>query len=569
MKLLHYLFSGVALTSSALAQAPLFDMAGVPNSSLGWGMGSVGDVDGDGRDDLLLGAPTGDGLQPSSGIVEIRSSVTAFNLETFKGEHTGDRFGAAVAGIGDLTGDGVSEIAIGAPEYEPAGGNNRGAVYIINGATGAQLAKHVGALDNDKLGWCVAAAGDANADGIPDYACGAPYADSGVVGANAGMVWIRSGATFATLQSYIGEHAGDLFGYSISAVGDLTGDGKTDLVAGAPSYDLGAVSGSGRVYRLSGGTNARTNLVSGGITLGDLGYAVSALPDLNGDGKSEIAVGEPGWNGSGANTGRVLAVSGAGGAILQTYTAGVAGDRYGFSVAGLHDIDGDGRGDLIIGAPGRDSPPLFDVGAVYIVSGLLGTFLGSAGGYSNNDNMGFTVANAGDLNSDGFDDMLMAAPVNTASFVGGGWARAHLGGAPTPTGYCTAKVNSLGCTPFISYGGCASLSLGSGIVLVGQNLRPNVTGILIWSVNQNAAPFGGGILCVGPPLKRTPGQTSTVISGWPCTGQYYYQFTPAYMLANNLNAGQEVHAQYWSRDNGFPAPNNIGLTNGLTFTIVP
>jgi hypothetical protein len=60
-----------------------------------------------------------------------------------------------------------------------------------------------------------------------------------------------------------------------------------------------------------------------------------------------------------------------------------------------------------------------------------------------------------------------------------------------------------------------------------------------------------------------------VISGYPCTGQYTYLFTPAYMAANGLSAGQNVYAQYWSRDNGFAAPNNIGLTAGLKFTIVP
>jgi hypothetical protein len=82
-----------------------------------------------------------------------------------------------------------------------------------------------------------------------------------------------------------------------------------------------------------------------------------------------------------------------------------------------------------------------------------------------------------------------------------------------------------------SYGGCANLSLGSGVILVVQNLRPNVTGIVTWSVNQNSLPFGVGIPWVGPSLKRMPGPTSTVISGWPCTGQYCCPFTPAYMSA--------------------------------------
>jgi hypothetical protein len=563
----------LALPALSTAQAPLYDFYGVAGSSFGHGLSSVGDMDGDGKNDILVGAPTGDGLQTSSGVAMVLSSVTTLPIRTFQGEHTGDRFGHSVAGIGDLTGDGISEIAVGAPQNEPSGGNNRGAVYILNGATGAQLAKHVGLFDNDKLGWCVTALGDVNTDGLPDYAYSAPYGDSIIGGADLGFVWINSGASLASIQVYFGEAAGDLFGYSIDGIGDLTGDGKADVIAGAPEYNLGAVADSGRAYVLSSGTNSRINWISGGIPQGNLGFSVSELPDLNFDGKSEVLVGEPGWNGAGANTGRVQAVSGAGGSILKIYTnysGGTAGDRFGWAVAGLHDVDNDSRGDLMIGAIGWDSAPLIEVGGAFLISGNSGAVIGGASGYSNADYMGYTVANGGDLNGDGFDDALMAAPTSSGAYAGGGWARAHLGGVPAPTGYCTAKVNSQGCTPWISYGGAASMSLGNGIALVGQNVRPNLPGLMIWSVNAAATPFFGGTLCLGAPVRRTPGQLATTLAvGFPCTGQYYFLFSKAYMAQNNLTPGQDVHAQWWSRDNGFAAPNNVGLTGGLKFTIAP
>jgi hypothetical protein len=153
------------------------------------------------------------------------------------------------------------------------------------------------------------------------------------------------------------------------------------------------------------------------------------------------------------------------------------------------------------------------------------------------------------------------------NFPAGGRLRMHLGGTPAPTNYCTAKVNSAGCTPVIFYTGSASKSLGFGLQILAQNVLPSMPGILIWAKTPNALPFMGGTLCVGSPLTRAGAQVSSTISGPPCTGQYLFQFNAAYMNATGLNAGQDVYAQYWSRDTGFAAPNNVGLTPGLHFQI--
>jgi hypothetical protein len=163
--------------------------------------------------------------------------------------------------------------------------------------------------------------------------------------------------------------------------------------------------------------------------------------------------------------------------------------------------------------------------------------------------------------------VVAATPFTSLNFPSGGRLRLHLGGTPAPANYCTPKVNSAGCTPEISYTGSASQSLGFGLQIVAQNVLPGMPGILIWAKTPNAVPFFGGTLCVGSPLTRAGAQVSGTISGPPCPGQYLFQFNEAYMSANGLGAGQDVYAQYWSRDTGFVAPNNIGLTAGLHFQI--
>jgi hypothetical protein len=133
--------------------------------------------------------------------------------------------------------------------------------------------------------------------------------------------------------------------------------------------------------------------------------------------------------------------------------------------------------------------------------------------------------------------------------------------------YCSAKVNSAGCTPVIGWAGVPSASAGFGFLITAVNVLAGKPGVLIYSVAGPAAtPFGGGTLCIAPPVKRAGGVMAG--GGAPCTGTFSFDFnmhiaaTPALQVP-----GESVWAQYWSRDPGFPAPNNIGLTDGLNFTI--
>jgi hypothetical protein len=139
------------------------------------------------------------------------------------------------------------------------------------------------------------------------------------------------------------------------------------------------------------------------------------------------------------------------------------------------------------------------------------------------------------------------------------------------TGYCEPKVNSLGCTPVIYSTGSPSLTgAGGAFRIQASSVLSNHPGILIWSRDRAATAFGGGTLCLAPPIVRTGLQFAGGNPPPPdCSGSYTFQFTPELMQQNLLNAGDIVYTQYWSRDNGFTPPNNIGLTAGLQFTICP
>jgi hypothetical protein len=255
-------------------------------------------------------------------------------------------------------------------------------------------------------------------------------------------------------------------------------------------------------------------------------------------------------------------------AILHTFD-GTGDDELGYSVAALRDADGDGRGDLVIGAPYADIGPGVDFGLAKVYSGATWSLIYQANGYATDDRMGAAVASAGLLNADPWTDDLCAAPWASTNGAYCGRVRSILGNAPYPVGYCTAKTNSAGCTPFISFTGCASVSISDGFHLEAREVLPNVVGRLIWSMAPAATPFFGGTLCIAQPIRRTPAQISTVLPMGTCTGLYNFHFDHAYMASFGLTAGMEFYAQYWSRDTGFAPPNNIGLTNGLKCTVLP
>ena len=553
--------------TAALAQAPLYDLSSVvANAQHGTSLAALGDVDGDGFGDIAVGAARGAGMQPESGHVVVYSMRTGAALYTIPGERTGDMFGWSVAGLGDLDNDGIGDLIVGAPLTEPLVGTDRGAMYIRSGVDGSFIHKVGGSNDVDRAGWAVAGPGDVNLDGVPDYAFSEPWDDSGAT--DRGIVWVLSGADNSLLRFYRGAAAGDQFGFALDAAGDVNADGRGDLVIGAPLRDVVNFIDAGQGYVATGAASDVFLFTKpGSVALGWFGYDVAGVPDADGNGFGEVAFGEPFFTGGG----RVRVYSGSTQALVRDFV-GANDERLGISVAGLADASGDGLGDILIGSTAADIGALSDAGAASAYTVASGALITSMAGYHSNEGFGRAVASAGDLNADGFTDLMAGSPFFDGHAPDAGRVRTVLGNAPAPNGYCAPKVNSLGCVPQISYTGCPSASISNYFEVIGVNVLQGVAGILIWSQSSQAAPFGGGTLCVAAPIKRTPIQISSPYPASPpppCTGLYRFNFDHAHMQAHNLTAGDDVYAQYWSRDNGFAAPDNIGLTGGLHFSILP
>jgi hypothetical protein len=135
-----------------------------------------------------------------------------------------------------------------------------------------------------------------------------------------------------------------------------------------------------------------------------------------------------------------------------------------------------------------------------------------------------------------------------------------------PDTYCTAQVNSKGCTPAMDVTGSATLTGLDDLQLTASNVINNKQGLLFWGFAQSSTPFMGGTKCVAPPTKRTPTQSSGGNSPPDdCSGSFSFHFSASYMQAQGLTAGTSVFAQYWSRDPGSPATTN--LTDAVSFTI--
>jgi hypothetical protein len=381
-----------------------------PGFGFGFVAETIGDLDGDGIVEFIIGAPRDPAGAPLGGRAYIYSGSDGTRIHTIAGGFL-EFLGTAVAGLGDVDGDGVPDYAVGAPGLPPQAGAWPGRVLVFSG-TDHSLIHETVSTPGSRYGQDIHSAGDVNGDGRSDLIVGAPFDDSG--GVNAGRVHLLSGADGTEIWAANGFAAGDSFGGGVSGIGDLNHDGIPEQLVGA--FNVGPTQG-GEAAVLSGLDGRPLHTLTPLPTAGQFGqFFTHDVGDIDGDGTSDFYVGDYADTAKGATTGRAYVYSGATRDLLWVLDGEHADDGFGIG-RGAGDVNGDGHADLFLAAF-RSDDGAENAGKAYLYSGRDGGVMRTFTSTVENDQLGFDAVPLGDVNGDGIGDYLLTG-VDVAHVVAG------------------------------------------------------------------------------------------------------------------------------------------------------
>ncbi|QNB45138.1 hypothetical protein BR63_01660 [Thermanaerosceptrum fracticalcis] len=371
---------------------------------------------GDAHPFVCVGSPSARvGACHDAGKITVFSIPDGVKLYEVSGTAQDDDFGFALDTGYDLNGDGWDDILVGAPSAKIGSAARAGYVRVLSGKDGTTLLTINHTEEEAQFGWAVSWAGDLDGDGVPDFLVAAPQASpEGKI--NAGSVFVYSGASGSLLYRLDGQNPGDAFGYALTTIGDVDGDGIPDLAIGAPLASPSGLYQAGEIYVYSGAAGSLIYKIEGTEFNAGLGFSLKALPDINGDGIPEILAGAPGSSPGGrSEAGSAYIFSSLDGSQLLHFAGPVSGEEVGIAVTPVGDLDNDGQPDLALGAPSASPHNKRFAGKVYLISSRTGQILQVLEGQESWNQFGWSVAGSSLLNANSI--LFIGSPGNDALYM--------------------------------------------------------------------------------------------------------------------------------------------------------
>jgi hypothetical protein len=379
-------------------------------------LAAVGDVDGDGVTDLAVGASGNDrGVGRGPGRCTVHSGKDGRELFTVRGASDGDRFGEAVVGVGDVDGDGKGDVAVGA-----RAARGSGTVAVYSGSSGKCIWERIGDSPGSAFGRALAATGDLNGDKVPDIVVGAPLASVGDRN-RCGSIHALSGKDGRPLFSATGNRESRNLGSILSAVGDINKDGIPDIAESSGTPIPGDLSPGATDLEVRSGKDGSVLFgVPSKDDYAQVGGAVR-LGDWNSDGNTDLAVVSPSATGkAGLGCGAIRVISGVDGKVLARWEGRREWDNCGMAVAFAGDANGDGVADLwvsVMGGEYMEKAKQKATARTELRSGKDGAVLRAIPNRKFGEQVGTFLAESGDWNKDGSWDIAAAGPGSSDVFI--------------------------------------------------------------------------------------------------------------------------------------------------------